>query len=125
MPPSQFHKFVFLMMGLAWSLCRSKEDRKQWGSHPCSTEEWTGPPGSSRLSILCLEPGSRAVWQAGSHLLGEAQGGDPALLTTFIFSKIRTSGIYLMLKCTQAAYFSLAILHHLLYMLLGRKCSLF
>lgn len=31
MPPSQFHKFVFLMMGLAWSLCRSKEDRKQMG----------------------------------------------------------------------------------------------
>ena len=77
-----------------------------------SSGAWKPRSGASRQS-----PPGRSPPRRGPRV-------DPALLTTFIFSKIRASGINLMLKCTQAAYFALTILHHMLYVLLGIKCSL-
>lgn len=58
-------------------------------------------------------------------VLGEDPKVAPALLTTFIFSKIKASGINLMLKCTQAAHFALTILHRMLNVRPGIKCALF
>jgi len=105
-------------------MCGGTEGGSQTGSQPCSTWGWAGPSASSRLSVL-WRPEARGVWQAGGHLLGEDPKVDPALLTTFVFSKIKASGINLMLKCTQAAYFALTILHHMLNVLPGIKCALF
>ena len=105
-------------------MCGGREGGSQTGSQPCSTWGWAGPSASSRLSVL-WRPEAGGVWQAGGHLLGEDPKVDPALLTTFIFSKIKASGINLMLQCTQAAYFALTMIHHMLNVLPGIKCALF
>lgn len=85
-----------------------------------------GPvPQPLQGSGVLWRPEAGAGWPAGDHLLGEDPKVDPALLTTFIFSKIKASGINLMLKCTQAAYFAPTILQHMSYMPPGIKCAVF
>lgn len=81
-----------------------------------SSGAWKPRSGASRQSPPGRSPPGRSPPGRGPRV-------DPALLTTFIFSKITASGINLMLKRTQAAYFTLTILHHMLYVLLGIKCS--